>query len=278
MIAVDKRGRLGNQMFQYAFGVAAAQILGTRFAYDTHELERYFDLLGSRPGRAATRLAAWALDRTVGLERRDVPVEGQDEPADILARLADRTYYGGYFHSERFFSPASVAVRRAFTVRGVHRERFEAKYASLVEGGYICAHVRLTDYFTFRDDVTLPPGYYRRALGVLDGDLPVIVVSDDPDRVRTAFEGDSQVRVETNDEIVDFQLLRRATHVISSNSSFSWWAAWLNDRPSARVIAPRWWLGLHDRVELPANVIPERWETLEPRCPEDGEWPSAGRP
>lgn len=273
MVAVDKRGRLGNQMFQYAFGLALAERLGTRCAYDTSELERYFALLGPRSVRAATRLTAWAVDRVFGLERREVVAEDREDPDELLESAADRTFYAGHFYSEHFFRPAAAAVRRAFRVRDVHLQRFEAKYAPLLERGYICAHVRLTDFFTYRDDVTLPPGYYRRALDALDGDLPFVVVSDDPDHVRAAFEPEPRLQVETNDEIIDFLLLTHATHVVASNSSFAWWGAWLNEGTEVRVIAPRWWLGLHDRVELPVKAIPEHWDQLEPRCDDDGEWP-----
>jgi hypothetical protein len=273
MIAVDKRGGLGNQMFQYAFGVAAARRLGTFFAYDTTELERYFRLLGPKPLRAATRLAVRIFDERRGLERREVVADDREEPDEILQSLSDKTFYGGHFYSEGFFHPAAARVRTAFRIREAHLRRFQGKYSSLVTSGYVCAHVRLTDFFSYRDDVTLPPGYYQRALDALDNDLPVIIVSDDPERVRLAFESNPRIRVEANDEIVDFLLLKHAKRVISSNSSFAWWAAWLNETPGLRVIAPQWWLGLHSRCELPIRAIPEQWERIEPRVQGDGEWP-----
>jgi hypothetical protein len=273
MIMVDKRGRLGNQMFQYAFGLAAAQQLGTRHVYDTSELEPYFALAERRLAREATRRAARLVERVADFHRREVSADDREDPDEILAGVTNRTVYGGHFYSEHFFRPAATAVRRAFRVHDAHFRRFEAKYASLLESGYICAHVRLTDFFTYREDVTLPPGYYSRALREVDEDLPVVIVSDEPDRVSAAFGSDPRLRVETNDEIIDFLLLRHASQVISSNSSFAWWAAWLNDMPQLRVIAPRWWLGIHDEVELPVRAIPEQWEQIKPRCPGDGEWP-----
>lgn len=273
MIAVDKRGRLGNQMFQYAFGVAAAKLLGTRHAYDTCELEPYFELLEPHPVRAAVRQAVRIGDRLHAFRRREFVVDDLEDPDLILENVTNRTFYGGYFYSEHFFRPAAAEVRRAFGIRDVHRERFEEKYADVLAGRYIAAHVRLTDFFTYRDDVTLPPGYYRRALEKLDPDLPVVVVSDEPDRVRAAFRSDPRIRVEANDEIIDFLLLRNASEVVSSNSSFAWWAAWLNEQPGLRVIAPRWWLGLHMEREFPVKAVPGEWQQLDPRRPEDDEWP-----
>lgn len=273
MIAVDKRGRLGNQMFQYAFGVAAAQRLRTQHAYDACELERYFALLQPHRIREAVRHAVRISDRVRGFERREVVADDCEDPDVVLASVTNRTFYGGHFYSGHFFRSADEAVRRGFRVLDVHQKRFESRYADLLRDGYVAVHARLTDFFTYRDDVTLPPGYYRRALDELDPDLPVVAVSDEPDRVRAAFDSDSRVRVEANDEIIDLLLLKHARQIVSSNSSFAWWGAWLNETPDLRVIAPRWWLGLHLEREFPVKVIPEQWQQIEARRPEDGEWP-----
>jgi hypothetical protein len=260
-------------MFQYAFGVAAARRLGTRFAYDTSELERYFVLLEPHLVRASIRLAVRLGDRIRGFERREVVADDREDPDVILENVTDRTFYGGHFYSDHFFNPSAAAVRSAFRVHDLYLDQFLAKYGTLARAGYIAAHVRLTDFFTYRDDVTLPPGYCRRALAQLDPGLPVVVVSDEPERVRAALGDDPRIQVEANDEIIDFLLLRHATQVVTSNSSFAWWAAWLNDRPGLRVVAPRWWLGLHAEREFPVKVIPEEWQQVEARRPEDGEWP-----
>ena len=274
MIVVEKRGRLGNQMFQYAFGLTASRVLRTWHWYDSGELSRYFTV-ESRPIRLVKYAAVWLLSRVVRLHRTEVATEALQEPSAVLDSLTDRTCYVGFFQSEEFFQPTVDAVRRSFRIRRPHRERFAEKYGELAANGYICAHVRLTDYFTFRDNVTLPPGYYRRALELLDPDLPVVMVSDDAPSVLATFGSDTRVSVESNDEILDFLLLKYATHVIASNSSFAWWGAWLNDAQGRRVVAPMWWFGMNERRELPREVIPSDWTQIPPRCPDDGEWPAS---
>jgi Glycosyl transferase family 11 len=245
-------------MFQYAFALTAAAAVGTSFWYDTSDLEPYFVLAAQR--RRKPLLPP--------LRRREVVSDDCDDPATIIASLTDRTVYGGYFYGSGYVESASAPIRRAFTERRAVQESFGGRFGRLLASGYVCAHVRLTDFFTYRDDVTLSPDYYLRALDTLSPRLQVVFVSDDISTVRNTLS-DVPAAFESNDEITDFLLLRYATAVISGNSSFSWWASWLNEE--GHVIAPRYWLGVARGVEFPPGTIPARWKQISGR--EDGDRP-----
>jgi Glycosyl transferase family 11 len=256
VIAVECRGRLGNQMFQYAFGLAASHLLDTQLAIDADELARVFALPSNGKGDASTPT------RVVR-----VPSDGYGDPEAVLAGLTDETTYEGYFQSERFFAPTRNEVRAAFRVRDEHVANFRGAYADLVDRDYVCCHMRRTDYHTFAGGVALPMAYYQDALeqiAVPDG-TPIVFVGDDLDEAHSAFASRENVRFERNDIAVDHLLLRNAAIAIVSNSSFAWWGAWLNER--ATVIAPRLWLGFDFGWEYPPHVIPPVWTQVRVRRP-----------
>lgn len=178
--------------------------------------------------------------------------------------LRDRTVYAGYFQSERFFADAADDVRRAFRPLPVHAELFRKRYGDLLEHRYIACHVRRTDYTRFRGGVVLPTSFYARCLEQLDpsGRTPVVFVGDDLAETRSVFGARRDVRFEENVEVVDLQLLVHASAVVTSNSSFSWWGAWLG-QPARPVLAPRHWLGFKEGRDYPPFVVPRAWEEVD---------------
>jgi hypothetical protein len=60
--------------------------------------------------------------------------------------------------------------------------------------------------------------------------------------------------------IIDFQLMSLCKHNIIPNSTFSWWAAWLNEHPEKVVVTPnRWFNDESMNTKALLDTIPDDW-------------------
>ena len=64
-------------------------------------------------------------------------------------------------------------------------------------------------------------------------------------------------------DLQDATLMSCCDHNIIANSTFSWWAAWLNTTPGRRVIAPRSWSNPGNAGKMTTtDLIPPSWEII----------------
>lgn len=168
-------------------------------------------------------------------------------------------YFTGFFISERFFAPVLKEARRAFLFPPFTDEK-NRSLSTQIKGSYsVSLHVRRGDYLTVYQDsfIALGPEYYRAAIreicertGKRQEELSFFLFSDDPDFVREAFNYlDNAVIIANNtgaDSFRDMQLMALCRHNIIANSTFSQWAALLNENEGHLTIYPKAYLKHQD--------------------------------
>ncbi len=180
----------------------------------------------------------------------------------------------GYWQSERYFAGIGDIIRRDFRLREPLSEDSLRMAEEIAEASVsVSVHVR-------RGDMANNPAihanfgvcsldYYRRAIDLIRACQPdprFFVFSDEPDYVRRTFDFCPDHRlVDGNADRPeeDMFLMSQCDHQIIANSSFSWWGAWLNERPDKVVIAPRQWFSaakLQRRNTM--DLYPDGWFTL----------------
>lgn len=125
---------------------------------------------------------------------------------------------------------------------------------------YVGIHVRRGDYVhsNFHWDLS-DTDYYEKAM-CLFVDKKFIVFSDDVEWCKTQEIFKGCAFSEGNSEIEDFNMLASCEAIVMANSTFSWWASYLNPNPNKRIIAPRedtWFKDGVVRTKLPAS-----WEQI----------------
>lgn len=226
-------GGLGNQLFQIATAYAYAKRYSMKLllprTWETREdrppiWENYLDpATWTFIPRDVHELANWTVIAEKGFAYNPLPAPGQGNYKLV-----------GYFQSSLYFNDCADDLRILFKpsqqllVSSI--ESLSSK-GMLAQGSWIGAHVRRGDYLKVADyHLTCTAEYYKGAREFIESKSspqPVCWFSEDPEWVKANLFRDGDIIVNGN-AYVDFTSLSYFKHLILSNSSYSWWASWLN--------------------------------------------------
>jgi hypothetical protein len=178
----------------------------------------------------------------------------------------------GYFQSWRYFPNVGDELRARITNLTAPSQWYLDTAKAIGDSkGSIILNLRRGDYR--QPDLQLVHGlatraYYERGLGLLRAqgyNGPVFVFSDEVDVAMDELSGiDPQLEpIDPPPGTHPLEILlamSRADSMVMANSSFSWWAAWLGDRPDRLVIGPRPWF-TDTRIDDRDLLLPG-WLTL----------------
>ena len=249
--AIGNYGRFGNQLFQYAMLFGVAKRNGFDFGIPQNlncVLGNVFDGLHF-------------LQEEVSIAKTIV------EPPGVATvflphvfGVSDNVNYVGYFQSPKYFSHCKDDLKQHLSIKPSILKTvrdFTDRYRDI---GFI--HVRRGDYVTTKNGTCHPPvtvEYIQRAIEKSNASK-FVIVSDDMNwcEENLGFV-DYVVSPFTGEEFMyDFVLMTQCNSAIISNSSFSWWGAWLGSEKD--VIAPSVWFGSDSSVPQAWNdVYCENW-------------------
>ncbi|MCC6580767.1 MAG: alpha-1,2-fucosyltransferase [Phycisphaeraceae bacterium] len=282
-------GGLGNQMFQYALGLAMTadgrrRLVVDRSQIDHDALRAYaLDVFRHEPARLpwGLRSAAIAVLSRTRIWLRQGQTWGRLYPGgprvirertgrfdpDVL-KADGHVLLDGYWQSEAYFASHRRIIEQAMTWRDEPDERERTYLAKIGDAESVAVHVRRGDYVsnpaTRQYHGVCDAAYYTQAAAMMAKKLSkprFFVVSDDPDwaQANLTWPGPAEVvRLNQPDRPHrDMRVMSRCRHAIIANSSFSWWGAWLTEQPGKIVIAPQRWF--NQTGEHLADPVPARW-------------------
>lgn len=272
MIIFLNNGRLGNQLFHYAFLLSQARKDELVLMMGMDELVELLDIkapscrhvrvnLITRQILSRIILPLLTRARLASEIRLSRSADGSPELGLVRTRGAlknVRIVRADFYASEFFFNPDQV---KTFSIRSEHIQSARAFMDGLPsDKTKVFIHVRRGDYcheaFKGIKDISLPKRYFERAVAVIRqhvADPFFIILSDDKAWCEENFRSLSQSVMSDCSMYTDFAIMTMCRAGIVSNSTFSWWGAYLMKEPIC-VVAPRYWIGWKLQEEYPVGI------------------------
>lgn len=266
MVTVLLKGRLGNNLFQIAAGASLAKANGDNFCAIVPDVHLH---LGVSTSESEIEELQNSIFRNVNIMTEmshQLSIFEEKQFAYHPIPYSSNLALSGYFQSERYFN--EPLVRELFSIDNSTKSYIDKKYGSLLSKGITSVHIRRGDYIKNLDFHPICSlSYFRKAMDFIGSDRSFLIVTNDLDWCKRKFKGENVFFTERESAVVDLYLQSMCQNNIISNSSFSWWGAWLNSNPDKIVITPSPWFGISAKHMDTSDLIPTRWVKLKNRMP-----------
>jgi hypothetical protein len=237
-------GRLANQMFQYASLMGIASNRKLEYCIPPKHVFGKFDSLVRTSDTNLYECFDIKPQNTAVTDYKNREESGFAFDENLFNFCEDKTNINGYFQTEKYFKHIKDDVRKEFSFKPEIFEPSKIKFKEFFSGSEVISlHIRRGDYVVNPNHPVQTLEYYQNALNLLDNNLPVLIVSDDPKwcNEQDIFADDRFFVSDLGNTNVDLCLITLCNYHIIANSSFSWWGAWLAN--SKKTIAPKNWFG-----------------------------------
>lgn len=158
----------------------------------------------------------------------------------------------GFFQNESYFKEYKEDISKE-VLKGVREKIVWGDDDEKDLDKLVAIHVRLGDIVGFQKHFIDLGEYYERAIKhclSVDSSLKFVLVSDDHIGNIERFypKLTKYPKVKSDSELYDFYLMTRCRAVVCANSTFSWWAAWVNISRDKLVTIPSRWLNDRDSI------------------------------
>lgn len=243
---LEKKGNLGNQLFQIASVIGMAKKNKMDFAFSDWKASQYFEVqLPKISNKPLIKL------REKHFHYHDWEItENQDYDLD------------GWLQSEQYFDKSITS--KYFSFKKDFKEIVKDKFQELFEKKTIAISIRRGDFVGHPDYFQLPVLYYILAL---NEHFPnwrncnLLLTSDDIAYCKVHFGFlDNVFFAENCNAIEQLCLGSLCDDFIISNSTFSWWIAYLGEKENSKVIRPaHYFRGKKAEESSDQDYFPARW-------------------
>ena len=283
MIVINLRGGLGNQMFQYAFARYLSIINNAELKLDISSFENYeWHTYGLNAFHISENILSHS-EKNNFLKTNDSflkrkfkniffrnieVVEKNIMYNEKYKILKDPLYLTGYWQSEYYFKDIEDIIRNDFSFKFEPSHKNFTYLENIKNENSVSLHIRRGNYENDPNvnkvHGTISMNYYENAIELITSKIldPIFYIfSDDINWSKNYLKIKYPTNfIDFNDlDYEDLRLMSNCKHHIIANSSFSWWAAWLNPSRNKIVISPKIWFKDEYLNSLTSNLIPKEW-------------------
>jgi glycosyltransferase involved in cell wall biosynthesis len=204
----------------------------------------------------------WRIVASLSLLMNVKPIAGSGVGYFEVPKIERKTLLYGYFQSYRW--PESVKLEMQKLRPRISRDALDRlKVESDIERPLV-VHIRLGDYRNEEDFGLLDEAYFLTSTQEMWSTKRfgrIWLFSDEPSEAIKYFPANLTPHIRIMSEFQDstaltFESMRLGHGYVISNSTFSWWGAFLSYHPNPSVIAPSPWF---KNLAEPIDLVPPDW-------------------
>jgi hypothetical protein len=271
VIKVALHGRMGNQLFQFAFAYLIAKKHKTFFLLEIQKNKFYLDCFQLTfpfnffSNKKVLRMYSWLV--------RKIKMKNHQDFLDLKTKLVlpqnvAQINFNGYFQDADLMESNKKSLERIFAIKKYFQKVFHEKYGSLFnQNKTLVISMRLgQDYKDFilpdlnNAKVFLPNNWYTTILSKIEKEYDlVLIISDDIEEAKLIL-GEKLNYIFINElPEIQFQMMMNADGCIIGNSSYSWWGGFLNTKKNKKIYAPKYWAGYNAKQEYPVGIMTQEF-------------------
>lgn len=276
VIVVRLMGGLGNQMYQYAIGRGLEEKNNNMMLLDTSFLENrtpgFVNVFRDYELNLFPKLKEKLVDATNVDHQGHIQVihEPHFHYSNVLMESTlppDHNYLLiGHWQTPKYFEDISDSIREEFSFPDILEPKTLKLQEEILSCNSVMINVRRSDYLTDNLFEDLGMDYFNKCIDEISKKVDnayFYVFSDDIEWCKENFKTwqDRFFIVDKSyagHKYIDYlHLMSCCKHDIIPNSTFAWWAAWLNKNEDKIVMYPSKWFT--DPSKDPKDMFPEDW-------------------
>jgi len=264
MIYCNLKGGLGNILFQIAASYHLALVKNTECSFPNFSpLLKYLKSYSGNKTETEEYRTFLNLNETTTSEK----MMQYNFPFHYINFIPKEqtVLINGFFQSEKYFIDSRKNILEFFKPSKEIEQKINSKYSSILKDENIAIHLRRGDYLKFKDHHPVQTSeYYEQSIELIKKKKNIkniIIFSDDIEWCKDNLKFENCIFIENEKDYVELFLMSKCSNNIISNSSFSWWSAWLNKNKDKIVVGPKKLFGnkINHKTD---DIIPERWNLL----------------